>query len=71
MIPCRRDGSFQEDVSQVRKGMAPRVQALLSSFLLALFDWPGVRNVASQMRIFAAQPILALRLLLLSVDRIK
>jgi predicted transposase YbfD/YdcC len=60
----RRDVTLREDASQVRKGCAPRTQAVLNSFLLALFDWLGVQNVASQMRIFAAFPLLALRLLL-------
>ncbi len=57
----RRDGVLQED-AQVRKGVTPRVLAILNSFLLALFDWLGVTNVASQMRVFAARPLLALRL---------
>lgn len=34
----RRDGSLQEDACQVRKGVAPRILAILNSFLLALFD---------------------------------
>ncbi len=67
----RRDGTFQEDACQVRKGCAPRTLALLNSFLLALFDWLGVSNVASSMRTLAARPILALRLFLLSLERIK
>ena len=57
------------DACQVRKGIAPRTQAVLNSFLIALFDWLGVTNVASHMRIFAARPILALRLFLLSLQR--
>jgi len=60
----RRDVTMREDACQVRKGCAPRVLAVLNSFLLALFDWLGVRNVASQMRTFSAQPFLALSLLL-------
>lgn len=67
----RRDMTLREDLSQVRKGTAPRIMAILNSFLLALFDWLGVANVASQMRIFDAQPILALRLFFLSLKRIK
>jgi hypothetical protein len=63
----RRDMTLREDHSQVRKGMAPRIMAILNSFLLALFDWLGVTNVASQMRIFDAQPNLALRLFFLSL----
>ena len=60
----RRDVTLREEACQVRKGCAPRVLAVLNSFLLALFDWLEVRNVASQMRLFAAQPFLALSLLI-------
>ncbi len=60
----RRDVTLREDHSQVRKGIAPRVQAVLNSFLLALLDFLGVGNVPKQMRIFDAQPLLAVRLLL-------
>jgi predicted transposase YbfD/YdcC len=67
----RRDGVLQEDACQVRKGIAPRVLAILNSFLLALFDWLGISNVASQMRLFAARPMLALRLFLSDIQRIK
>ncbi len=67
----RRDVTLQEDACQVRKGIAPRVLAILNSFLLALFDWLGVANVASQMRLFAARPVLAFRLFFLSLERIK
>jgi len=52
----RRDVTLREDACQVRKGQAPRTLAILNSFVLALFDWLEVRNVASQMRVFAAQP---------------
>jgi predicted transposase YbfD/YdcC len=58
----RRDVTLGEDACQVRKGMAPRTLAVLNSFLLIVFDWLEVRNVARQMRIFAANPLLALRL---------
>lgn len=60
----RRDVTSREDACHVRKGQAPRTLAVLNSFVLALFDWLGVKNVASQMRLFAAQPFLALRLLI-------
>lgn len=59
----RRDVTMGEDHCQVRKGCAPRTLAVLNSFLLAVFDWLGVSNVASQMRTFSASPHLALRLL--------
>lgn len=67
----RRDVTLREDACQVRKGSAPRTLAVLNSFLLALFDWLAVRNVASQMRTFSAQPLLALRLFVGSLQRIK
>jgi predicted transposase YbfD/YdcC len=60
----RRDVTLREDHSQVRKGDAPRVLAVLNSFLLAVLDFVGVPNVPKQMRLFDAHPLLALRLLL-------
>jgi hypothetical protein len=60
----RRDVTLREDTSQVRKGTAPRVQAVLNSFLLVLLDFLGVRNVAKQIRLFDTQPRLSVRLLL-------
>lgn len=67
----RRDVTLGEDACQVRKGCAPRVLSILNSFLLAVVDWLGVTNVASYMPRVSARPILALRLFLLSLDRIK
>ena len=46
----------------MRKGEAPRLLAILNSFLLALFDFLAVANVPQQMRLFDAQPLLAVRL---------
>jgi hypothetical protein len=60
----RRDVTLREDHCQVRKGEAPRVLAVLNSFLLALLDFRGVTNVPKQMRIFDAHPLQAVRLLL-------
>jgi len=60
----RRDVTLREDHCQVRKGDAPRLLAILNSFLLAVLDFLGVSNVPKQMRIFDAQPLLAVRLLL-------
>jgi predicted transposase YbfD/YdcC len=60
----RRDVTLREDSCQVRKGNAPRVLAVLNSFLLALLDFLGVTNVPQQMRLFDAQPWRAVRLLL-------
>jgi hypothetical protein len=59
-----RDVTLREDHCQVRKGQAPRILALLNSFLLAMLDFLGVSNVPKQMRLFDAQPLLAVRLLL-------
>ena len=67
----RRDVTLREDACQVRKGEAPRTLAILNSVVLALFDWLGVANVASQMRLFAARPFLALRLFMVPLERIK
>jgi predicted transposase YbfD/YdcC len=60
----RRDVTLREDHCQVRKGEAPRILALLNSFLLAMLDFVGVSNLPKQMRLFDAQPLLAVRLLL-------
>ena len=60
----RRDVTLREDHCQVRKGDAPRVLAVLNSFLLALLDFLGVSNVPQQMRIFDAHPLQAVRFLL-------
>src|SRR6266702_1389613 len=60
----RRDVTLREDHCQVRKGEAPRILALLNSFLLAMLDFLGVSNVPKQMHILDAQPLLAVRLLL-------
>jgi predicted transposase YbfD/YdcC len=60
----RRDVTLREDHCQVRKGNAPRVLAVLNSFLLAVLDLLGVSNVPQQMRCFDAYPLQAVRLLL-------
>lgn len=62
----RRDVTLQEDHCQVRTGAAPRVLAVLNSFLLGLLDFLGVGNVPKQMRLFDAHPLQAVRLLLRS-----
>jgi hypothetical protein len=63
----RRDVTLREDDCQVRKGEAPRVLAVLNSFLLAVLDFLGVSNVPSQMRTFDAHPVLAVHLVLQSL----
>src|SRR5260370_769791 len=51
----RRDVTLREDHCQVRKGDAPRVLAVLNSFLLAVLDFLGVSNVPEQMRFFRSE----------------
>jgi hypothetical protein len=51
--------------------VTPRIPAILNSFLLAVFDWLGDTNVAGLIRTFSDHPFLALRLFLLSLERIK
>jgi len=63
-LHCRRDVTLGEDHCQVRKGSAPRVLAVLNSFLLAMLDFLGVSNVAKHMRLFEAHPLAPVRLLL-------
>jgi hypothetical protein len=53
--------------SSCLQGDVPRVLAVLNSFLLAVLDFLGVSNVPRQMRIFDAQPLQAVRLLLSSL----
>jgi predicted transposase YbfD/YdcC len=60
----RRDVTFREDHSQVRKGNGPQVWAVLNNLILAVFDFLGVQNVPHQMRLLDARPQLAVRLLL-------
>ena len=56
--------TLREDHCQVRKGDAPRVLAVLNSFLLAVLDFLGVSNVPQQMCFFDAHPMQAVHLLL-------
>ena len=65
----RRDVTLGEDGCQVRIKGAPQVLAALNGGVLALMDWLGVSNVASQMRHFCAQPQEALHLLLGKLSR--
>jgi hypothetical protein len=60
----RRDVTLGEDACQVRITGAPQSLAALNGGVLALMDWLGVTNVASQMRHFCAKPQEALPLLL-------
>ena len=60
----RQDRTLGEDDCQVRIKHAPQVLAALNGGILALMDYLGVSNVASQMRHFCAKPEEAVRLLL-------
>lgn len=59
----RRDVTLGEDACQVHQAGAPEALAALNGGVLALMDWLGVTNVASQMRHFCAHPEEALQLL--------
>jgi predicted transposase YbfD/YdcC len=65
----RRDVALGEDHCQVRVKGAPQTLAALNGGILALMDYLGVSNVASQMRHFCAQPQEALLLLLGKLSR--
>ncbi len=65
----RRDVTLGEDACQVRIQGAPQALAALNGGILALMDWLGVTNVASQMRHFCAQPQEALQLVLGKLSR--
>ena len=65
----RRDVTLGEDACQVRVKGAPQALAALNGGILALMDWLGVSNVASQMRHFCAHPHEALPLLLGRLSR--
>ena len=65
----RRDVTLGEDACQVRQAGAPEVLAALNGGVLALMDWLGVTNAASQMRHFCAHPEEALHLLCGRLER--
>jgi predicted transposase YbfD/YdcC len=60
----RRDVTLGEDASQVRIKGAPETLAVINSGILALMDYLGVKNVASQMRHFDYHYREAIQLLL-------
>ena len=60
----RRDVTLREDACTASRGQMPRLLATLNNVILALVDRLGVSNLAAQVRIFAAHPEAALRLLL-------
>lgn len=59
----RRDVTLREDACTASRGQMPRLLATLNNLILALVDRLGVANLAAQLRIFAAHPEAALRLL--------
>jgi predicted transposase YbfD/YdcC len=60
----RRDVTLGEDQCKVALPLAPQVLAALNNLVLALMDYLGVENVASQTRRFDAAPAEALALLM-------
>ncbi len=56
--------TLREDYCQVRKGVTPRVLAVVNSFLLGQLDFCQITNIPRWMRMVDAQPWLAVRLLL-------
>ncbi len=63
-VHWRRDVTLREDASLVCSGHVPQVLATFNNTILALMDRLGVRNMAAQIRSFAAHPDSALQLLL-------
>lgn len=52
----KRDTSFGEDRSMIRKGHAPQTMAILRNIVTSIFHRGTVRNFKSAMRKFAADP---------------
>jgi predicted transposase YbfD/YdcC len=63
-VHWRRDVTLGEDGCQVKEGRAAQVLASLNNTVLMLMDKLGVKNMAEQMREFAAEPRRALELIL-------
>ncbi len=57
--PYVRDGTFDEDRSQVRSGKAPQVMAAIRNLAISLLRLAGAENIASATRKYAAKPALA------------
>lgn len=60
----RRDVTLGEDACRVRTGQTPAVLAALNNTVIALMGYLGVRNMAAQTRVFAANNAAALALLM-------
>ena len=58
-----RDGTFDEDRSQVRCGSIPQVMAALRNTAIGLLRWAGHTKIAAACRRLAAQPAQALALI--------
>jgi predicted transposase YbfD/YdcC len=63
-----RDGTFDEDRSQVRCGSIPQVMATFRNTAIGLMRWAGETNIAAACRRFAAQPSAALALIGIRAD---
>jgi predicted transposase YbfD/YdcC len=64
VLHWRRDVTLGEDACQVSRGQTPTVLATLNNLVLFLLDRTGSRNAAAAIRSFAANPALALALIM-------
>jgi predicted transposase YbfD/YdcC len=60
----RRDNTLREDWSQLRRGRANEVNAVLNNTVLGILASKGCKNVASARREYSASPLKAVKLLL-------
>jgi hypothetical protein len=66
--PWVRDGTFDEDRSQVRCGHMPQVMAALRNTAMGLLRGAGHANIAAAGRRLAAQPLQALALIGIALE---
>lgn len=59
----RRDVTLGEDACQVRTNRVPEALAALNGGILAIMDFLGIKNMAKQLRYYAARPEETLKLL--------
>ena len=64
-----RDGTFDEDRSQVRTGAAPQLMAALRNLALTLLHRAGHRNIAAAVRTYASRPSAAVALVLTPAEK--
>jgi len=58
-----RDVTFDEDRSQIRTDSGPRIMATIRSFAISVLRLQGYSNIANAVRIMAAKPHLAMKIL--------